>query len=55
MKSEDAFEYVTKEDTRIDGPYEYGTRPKIGVTYNTKQILEADIKDLVENDVIKPL
>jgi len=36
MKSDEALKYVTKEDTRIDGPYEYGVRPTVGCKYNTK-------------------
>lgn len=36
MHSDEACKYVTKEDTRIDGPFEFGEKPVIGVKYNTK-------------------
>jgi len=34
--------YVTKEDSRIDGPYIYGIKPMVGKKYNTKELLEMD-------------
>lgn len=40
MISEDAMKYVTKEETRQDGPYEYGNKPKNGVKYTKKTCKE---------------
>lgn len=34
--SEKANDYVTKEETRKDGPYEYGIKPVNGKKYTTK-------------------
>lgn len=46
MKMDAALEYVTKEETRVDGPFTYGTKPKKGVKYvkmTTKEILTTPI------------
>lgn len=54
MQHEEALQYVTKDDTRIDGPYEYGKKPVKGKKYSCKDILTVDIRTLVEEDQINP-
>lgn len=43
MKFEEAIAYCTKDDTRIDGPFEYGTKPASGKKYTCFEILTTPI------------
>lgn len=43
MHHDDAILYVTKEETRIDGPYEYGKKPVSGKKYTCHDILTTPI------------
>jgi len=46
-----ASEYVTKEDTRIDGPIEFGVSP-FSAKLSSKEILESNPVELIEKGAI---
>jgi len=54
----ESIEYCSKEDTRVEGPFEYGTRP----TWNVKgqklknaDLIKGDIKELIDTDRVSLL
>lgn len=47
--------YCSKEDSRIDGPFEYGERPKYTPSekaMSNKELLTKNVKELIDNDEV---